>query len=358
MGLLDRYLIKEYFTYFFLLWVGLTVLFLGIDFITNLGNFNWPVSKIVTYYVYKMPPMLQLLLPVAILLATLIVLSMLSKQNEILALYSSGVSLLKIASTLIATVAIICSFCFLFLDTFTPLFAKKRILLEKNLDPSQEFLISGGGRYGFWYRSGQLIYNVGSYIAEQKKLEDLSVFFLSNDFQLVETIHAKSAQFNGKEWELKDGFVLTYPFENNFPVSKKFELKTGVIPEKPSDLHSMKVVEELMKLKDLRHYIERNSSYGLDTREQQISYHERISSIFTPLIFVLLAILFAVNPLKTQSVAKGIAFCFIVAVSYLLIFRLSVSVGKSGHLPPLLAAWLANLIFLGYSSVMLVKKYR
>jgi lipopolysaccharide export system permease protein len=78
--------------------------------------------------------------------------------------------------------------------------------------------------------------------------------------------------------------------------------------------------------------------------------------VFTPIIFVLLGIVFALKPLKTQSVAKGVGFCFLVVFIYLIIFRLMVSVGKGGYLPPIIAGWTPNFIFLGLASIMIWKR--
>jgi lipopolysaccharide export system permease protein len=140
--------------------------------------------------------------------------------------------------------------------------------------------------------------------------------------------------------------VVAYPTENEYPLSQKFTEKGGVIPEKPSDFKTLQVEESTMRLKDLRKYIQRNKSYGLDTTTQQVSYHERLALVFTPLIFVLIAIPFGLRPLKQQSVAKSIGFCFVLVFLYLLMFRLIVSVGKGGHIPPILSGWLTNVIFI------------
>ena len=111
-----------------------------------------------------------------------------------------------------------------------------------------------------------------------------------------------------------------------------------------------------MRLKELRKFISRNKSYGLDTTRQQVSYHERIAMVFTPLIFVILGISFALKPLKTQSVAKGVGFCFLVVFIYLIIFRFTISVGKEGHIPAFMAGWAPNLLFLGLASLIIWKR--
>ena len=102
-----------------------------------------------------------------------------------------------------------------------------------------------------------------------------------------------------------------------------------------------------MRLKDLRLYISKNHSYGMDMTIQKVSYHERLAMVFTPLVFVLIGIPFALHPLRTRSMPKSIAFCFLVVFLYLLTMRMTSSIGRGGHIPAWIAGWLPNFIFLG-----------
>ena len=111
-----------------------------------------------------------------------------------------------------------------------------------------------------------------------------------------------------------------------------------------------------MKLRDLRSYINRNRNFGLDTIAQQVHYHERIALVFAPLVFLLLAIPLAIKPLQTHLMAKSIGLCFTIVFLYLLMFRTSLSVGKGGHIPPMVAAWAPNILFLLISGILFSRK--
>lgn len=355
MDTLDRFLIKEFLMFFTTLVIGLAVLFLGVDFFSKFWSFNLPVSKILFIYIYKVPAALQQFVPVAVLMTTLLVLSNMSQQNEILALYSSGIGNFRLLSTLVTVVSMICTVSFLAFDTFVPIFSKKQILITQGLDPSQEQFIHFN-RNRFWYRSGTILYNVGRFVSETNTLEDINIYCLDSDFHVSKTIRAKKATFTDNDWVLENGFSVRYDTKNHYPVSEVFSGKTGVIPEKPGDFKTLKVVEETMRLKDLRRYITRNRGYGLDTTHQEVHYHERISMIFTPLIFVLLAIPFAIKPLRTQSIPRSIGFCFLAVFTYLLLLRMTLSLGKGGEIPPILAGWSTNVLYLSYSVFAMFKR--
>lgn len=355
MDTLDRYLVKETLIYLLLILAGLALLFLGIDFLTNFWRAPESTSKILQLYFYRLPAAVQLFVPVACLMATLLVLTTMSRQNEVLALYSSGASTLRILSTFVALIACVSTFCFVLLDSVVPVFNRKHILLAQGKDPSSAEALASFNRQDFWYRSGRMIYKVGSYIPEQAQLKDLQVYVLTPSFYLLERITAESAQYDGKDWVLLNGAVVTYPPDSQYPISMPFTRKRNVISEKPKDFQVHRAADETMRLRDLRQHIERHRDYGLDVTQQQVSYHERVALVFTPLILVLLAFPFALNPLKNHSSARSVGFCFLLVFVYLLAARLSISVGRGGHIPPLVAGWAPNLLFLSLASFRLMR---
>lgn len=358
MDTLDRYLLKDYLLYFFLVLTGLAILFLGIDFMSNIWGMKRPLGEVFQLYGYKLPGALQQFVPVACLMATLLLLANMSRQNEILALYISGIGTFRLVSTLVAVVATISTFTFVLFDSLVPLFNKREALFKMGKDFSEEqYLVHN--RAGVWYRSGDLIYNVGRYLPDTNTLEDLRIYRVEEPFRVKEMLRAKRAQFKNEEWVLEDGFMLEYPNSEtagHFPQAKTFQTQTSGIMERPGDFKTLIVDDHMMRLKELRRYIDRNRSYGFDMTAQQVAYHERISLVFTPLILVLLGIPFAIKPLQSQSLIKSVGFCFVSVFLYLLIFRLAVSVGKGGHIPPVVAGWVTNVLFLGAATLRLVRR--
>jgi lipopolysaccharide export system permease protein len=355
MDTLDRFLVREFLGFFFIIAIGVALLFLGIDFMSNMWRLGMPVARVAELYMYKVPATVQQFIPLACLMATLLVLTSMSRQNEVLALYMSGVSTLRIVSTFIAVVATISTISFLTFDSLVPSFNKKQLAIQKGLDPSQDLTMLNP-KAGIWYRSRQLIYNVGRFVPQNNTLEDISIYRLNPMFRVLETIHAKRATFEDGDWTLHDGHVVTYPRESGFPMPTTFDVRRNVIPEKPADFKTLEIHEETMRLKDLRRFIVRNSDFGLDTTSEQVHYHERVALVFAPLLFVLVGIPFALKPLKTYSMAKSVGFCFLLVFLYLLMFRMALSIGKGGHIPPIVAGWAANGVFLLVASILIFRR--
>jgi len=190
MDTLDRYLTKEFCIYFTVILFLLAALFLGVDFFTNIWDFRIPMSSVLTLYGYKIPAILNQMVPIACLMATLLTISQMSRQNEVLALYSSGIGTIRVLSTLVAIVAVISTVSFLFFDSAVPLFNRKQELVKRGLSPTGE--ISTIPQGGFWYRSGNLIYRVGHISIENNSIENLHVYLLNPNFQLFQKIYAQT----------------------------------------------------------------------------------------------------------------------------------------------------------------------
>lgn len=352
---LDKYLVKEFLSYFFLILSGIALLYLGIDFLTKFWGFQWPIGRVVLFYSYRIPHALQQFTPVSCLMSTLLVLSNMSRQNEVLALYSNGIGTMRLVSTFIALVATISTVSFLIFDSFVPVFAKKQLMLQQGLDPSSDQIMISA-QTGLWYRSRKLIYNVGRFEPTTNEIQDITAYRLGEKFRLTEIISAPTGHFIDNDWVLKNGHSIHYDDPSGFPRRTTFETFTNIIPEKPKDFKAIDMREDTMRLKDLRKYIDKNSGFGLDTTSQAVHYHERVAFVFSPLVFVLLAFPFALHPLKTQSMARAVGFCFLVVFLYLLIMRMALSIGKGGHIPPTLAAWVPNAVFLCYAGLKLLRR--
>ncbi len=343
---LDRYLGREFLFYFVPVHLSLGALFIGIDFFTNGWSNAQPGGKMMAIYLLKMPAALQMFFPLALLLATLLVLTNMSRQNELLALSASGFSGFRIASTFIAIAAALSGVAFAFFDSSVPLATKRRLLLERNIDPSSEAAEAIlKGRMPGWYRNEHAVYGFGSFDRATKYLTDVDVYVMSPTFRLAQWMHAKEARYRDGRWVLMDGFSVTYPKQRAFPEPATFETRDAPIFEKPSDFSQLHQEETTLPLAELRRSIGRAKATGTDAVSSEVAYHERIAGAFTPLVLLLIGIPFALKPLRNATGARAVGFCFLTVFVFLLISRVSVSISMHGLVPAWAGAWVPNVVF-------------
>ena len=95
MSIISKYLTEEIFKYFAIILVTVICIFLAVDFFEKIDNFieaGLPFSKTISFFQFRIPFIIAQIAPVCILLAVLIVFGLMNKNNEIIALKSSGVS--------------------------------------------------------------------------------------------------------------------------------------------------------------------------------------------------------------------------------------------------------------------------
>jgi len=125
----------------------------------------------------------------------------------------------------------------------------------------------------------------------------------------------------------------------------RFRNHTLHLPETPQVFErSMKAPEE-MSFWELRNYTRKIREEGYDSTRSQVEFHSKIAFPFISLVLTLVGI-----PLGLRKKKGGIPFGITIGIGisflYLLTFGLSRSLALSGSLPPVLGAWLANLLFL------------
>ena len=128
MKLIDQYILKEFLRFFLITFVSFIMLFLIIDFFEKSRMFmsnHATVAQIASYILYSIPFVISMTLPVAVLLATLLTYSFLSKHSEITAMKANGISLYRISLPVLAVAAAVSVFLFFFTEMITPASVQK-----------------------------------------------------------------------------------------------------------------------------------------------------------------------------------------------------------------------------------------
>jgi len=93
-----------------------------------------------------------------------------------------------------------------------------------------------------------------------------------------------------------------------------------------------------------RAYVARLGASGLNVTEERVNLHRRLAFPFVTVVMTLLAIPFGVT-IGRKGALYGIGLATILAGSYFLLMTFFVAFGAAGLLPPMLAAWGANVLF-------------
>lgn len=360
MRILDRYLLREFVLYS-LLGIGTFVaLFIVVDLFEKLDVFvdhRTPILTVLRFYLYGLPATLTQVLPVALLLGSLLGLSQLRKNNELTAMQGSGQSPWRLARPLLLAAALISLGQYGLNELVGPsahVRQKKIMSLEirqqQDIDKrsrSEVRLIGAGHR--FWVAR--------YYDAPSRSLRDVSLQFLDPP-TVRRRIDAHNAYWSDDgTWEFENGFLRT--FVDSTAVTVPFRiLRSNEPSEAPSDFAAGVKDPFFMSMKDLWTYARRVRESGGEVQEHLTNFHIRASFPLADLIMVLLGAALSLRVVRGGNLALGFGLSVTIGFGYFAFIRVGQALGYNGTLPPLFAAWLANLVFAALGGVLFWKVAR
>ena len=346
MKILTRYLCKEFFTFFLIALIAFLVLYTVIDFFGKIDNFmeaGVPMKTTLRFFLYQLPLVIQQMLPISMLISIMLVFGLMNKRNEILALKGSGLNSFNLSYPLIGISVLIGVVSFFLSESIVPITSPKaneiwNFRVEKR-DAKGAYKLSH-----IWYRGDRSIYQIRAFDSKKNIMEGLTISFFDENFNLIKRIDAEKATWGGDRWSLAHGLIQTIDPDGSWK-SVRFERHTIQLPENPNNFkHSMKAPED-MSFWELRDYARKIRKEGFDSTKAQVDLNTKLAFPFISLTLTLVGI-----PLALRSKRGGIPFNITIGIGisflYLLTFGLSRSLAISGALPPLLGAWMANLLFL------------
>jgi len=155
--------------------VVFVTMFITVDAISSASRFDAPGSVLIQYFLYKIPGVVQQMIPVACLLGTIFTLSSLSKTNELVALFSSGMSLARVSAPILILVVLVSVFSFWLGDRILPIVSQKEKYIYYVELKKQPGLYSTVKTDKIWYRSNNILFNIRTLQAEKNEAAGLAM---------------------------------------------------------------------------------------------------------------------------------------------------------------------------------------
>jgi lipopolysaccharide export system permease protein len=357
MNRIDRYVLGLFGTYFVGGLVIFVTIFLAIDALTFMVNYK-DVAGIafVKYYAYSAPAIISMMTPVACLMATVFTLSTLNRNNELIALFSVGMSLVRICAPILTAVAVISAGVFFLSDKVLPGFANQKNYVFYHDIKKNPSLYSTVKNEKIWYRSKDTIFNIKTLNEQTHKAQGLTLYYFNSNWDLIQMITAKEVDLAGQNWNLSDGSVTLFTEDSSFPLTSQFDKKTIVMTEDAKDLTSTADTSEVMSLDELSQFIKKNKEAGLDTVRYEVSYDSKYGFAFAAIVMCLLGIPFATGKARSGGTMISMGVCLALVLVYWIFYSSGLALGNYGKIPPLVAAWAPNVLTLALGSFFIWKK--
>ncbi|OQW46590.1 MAG: LPS export ABC transporter permease LptG [Proteobacteria bacterium SG_bin7] len=359
ISLIDRYIGKAFTVNFLLALVTFTSLFVSIDFMTTMNSYsNVAVPIIVDFYRYSFPSIVYQMIPVAAIIGTVFTISALNRNNELVALYSCGLSLARISLPILVVVAFISCVSYWLSDQVLPSFAQKKNFVYYVQMKNRPGLYSTVKTDRIWYRSKNVLFNIQTLNPEAKRAQGLSMYYFDNAWKLIQLVRADGVEILGREWKLKNGTVTVFAEESSFPFTKSFDEKIIHMDEDTGDLSSSTNSSEQLSVSQLNSFIKKNKEAGLDTTRYEIDLHSKFSFAFASLVMSLLGIPFSLSRVRSGGRVLNFGICIGVVFFYWTLYNSFITMGRYSYVPAMIGAWLPNLITIGVALIFLLRVKR
>lgn len=358
VGIIDRYIAKMFLGFFFGGLIVFVTLFVTVDFMSNFVRSDAAFQSIVSYYLLSLPSLIYQMMPVACLMGVVFTLGSLGKTNELVALFASGMSLARVSLPILSLVVLISSISFFLNDRVVPILNQKKKYVEYVEIKKQPGLYSTVKTDRIWYRSGNALYNIKTLSPDTATAMGLTMYQFDSSWHLAQMITAQAVKLQGMTWDLSDGTVTIFPTDSNVPMTQAFKQKKITVSEDAKDLQSSGHMTESLSLKELERFIKRNKESGLDTLTYEVDYHAKFSFAMAAFVMSLIGIPFSVGKARSGSAAFGAGITIGLAFAYWAFYSSGLTLGKHGALPPIMAAWVPNVVMSSFAIFALVRMRR
>jgi LPS export ABC transporter permease LptF/LPS export ABC transporter permease LptG len=346
--LMDLYLLRRFFSYFALLMAVFIFLFEAFTFfelLDDIARHRIPFVTVVDYFFYLTPYLTYQLAPLAALVAVLVTLGVMSKNNEIVACKASGISLYRLFIPLLLSGLLLATGMIVLDDTFLPYANQRQDALRNQIKGKPPQTYRQPERWIFGENSK--IYNYDLFDPTQNLFGGLTVLEIDPlTFEMRRRVFAARAQWSDSQklWLLESGWVREFSGGANVRY-ERFNVKD--LPEltEPPSYFNREVLPAIqMSWPQLRRYIDDLHRAGFDVSALTVQWHRKLAFPLIAPVSMLLAFPFAFL-VGTRGALGGIAIGVAIGIIYWLGAELLGAMGGVGQLPPLLAGWSPDIIF-------------
>jgi LPS export ABC transporter permease LptG/LPS export ABC transporter permease LptF len=358
-GILDRYIARRHLGHLALVLAGFTAIFILVHFMDLFDDVQHNRVKgavVFHYYAFFTPRVVQEMMSVAVLVATLTTFGILSRRNEMTAMKAGGISVYRasLPAVLIGLLGSLLLFTMgEYLLPYTNRVANRDFNVIKGRPPQtssyleRRWILGSDGRiYNYDYLGEGDASDPGATPEARARgafsLYGLSVFEVDQEtWRLNERLYAARASWNGVAYDLERGWRRRFGPEPSFQAFD--QARTREI-EPPGYFRREEKESETLRFGELAAQIAALEARGLDVAKLKGQLHKKLAFPMVAMVMTLIAIPFSFA-VGRRGALYGIGLSILLAIVYYTAIAVFEALGNNALLPPALAAWAPNLLF-------------
>ena len=345
---LDRYIIGKFigtYIYAIILIISISIVFDVNENLAKFTQYHAPLKAIVfDYYMNFVPYFANLFSPLFVFIAVIFFTSKLAGNSEIIAMLAAGISFKRLMRPYMISCVLISALSFylsayviphgtVIRQNFETMYKnKKRVTAADNV-----MLQVGKGVIAYIQHYDNSMKKGYGFSLDRFEDKNLVSHMTAMEVQ-YDTISDSKYHWTVNNWKIRELRGLREHITSGIS-------KDTIIQMEPTDLVYSKGQQETFTSPELKEYISKQIDRGSSNVVQyQVEYHKRIASSFAS--FILTTIGLSLSSRKRKGgmgmyLGIGLALSF----TYILLQTVSSTFAVNADAPPILAAWIPNLIF-------------
>lgn len=365
MRLLDRYLLRELLVPLTYCIVGFLVFWISFTLISDLSKFqeaHLTARDILQYYILVTPEQLTVVLPVALLLGLLYSLTTHARHHELTAIRAAGIGLWRFSLPYLVVGTLFSLFLFALNELWVPASAEKAELLRNRQGGKREWVANVNFKNARENRS----WRIGSYNLVTAEMVNPMIIWERPDGSRRE-IYAERATYTDRTWtfyavnesvsrpgefaQLMQTNLLVLDGLSETPDLIRSEITINNLNPVQAAKRAQISIREIQRFLSLHPVLTATQRSLIETQLQG-----RLADPWRCLVVVLIAIPFGA-PSGRRNVFVGVASSIFICFAYFICFRLGLTLGTAGTVPPVVAAWAPNCLF-SAAGILLTSRVR
>lgn len=353
MNIIDRYLLSRFFLTFFVSIFCFILIFDLVNLVERIGGLlesGATLFDVFLYYFYFTPFIVVLTCPIATLLASIFSIGLMAKSNELLAMKAAGISLYRIVVTLTAGGIVIAAGLWWFGEMVLPEANTRKNVIESEKFERKQPESSTVYRNQMFQGLQGRVFQFTNYVTKSATGEDVVIQTFEGN-KLKQVITADRLTWQDSLWVGTGVEIRVFgDFESDPQPIKSSNFSTLTFPEfreRPSYFEDWFSRQDPLSMDyfKLSKFIQVSRSLGKDATKQLVDLENKIAFPFINVIIILIGVSLASNPRRS---GLGISFAVSMAISFVFYtcVKIAIEFGHQGTIPPLLAAWGTNVVFL------------
>ena len=352
------FVVREYIKVFFICMVFIIGLSFIVRTLQKTGNLKtYTAFQNVVFRLIETPEIIsrEALLP-SCMFASVYTMSILTKNREVLALRSCGVSIYRIITPLI---------CLGVLIGLASLMLEDRLVVRSFEFRDRYTARIRGEAPGSRLRDrsdivvfgeNSLIFKVDHFSAA--KLEMKGVIVLQKDLDGLVTflLDAERASWEDGRWVFHNVVQRIFDEDGRIMEEKRVATFPTDIRDDPEYFGLIRRKPENMTIRDAYNYVHNLRRMGLEYEKPMTKFHRKIAQPFTLVLVIIIGLSLGSMPFKNALVIS-FGMTLLTVLVFFFVIEIGETFGSSGQVSPVIGGWLGNIVF-SIVAVLMLRRVR